>query len=146
MKNKGENIVASVRQRLINLSKENGEDPNLVFIRYAIERLLYRLSCSKQANKFVLKGAMLFQLWGDQQDGDGAERAQQLRPTHLARPTLVPICWARQTAPNRRQEGESAVQENLGLLDICWAHAGGISSAEEKDSRPIVASPLLLRG
>jgi len=63
VKNKGENIVASVRQRLINLSKENGEDPNLVFIRYAIERLLYRLSCSKQANKFVLKGAMLLSTW-----------------------------------------------------------------------------------
>ena len=65
MKNKGENIVASVRQRLINLSKENGEDPNLVFIRYAIERLLYRLSCSKQANKFVLKGAMLLSTWAE---------------------------------------------------------------------------------
>ena len=40
MKNKDENIVASVRQKLINLSRERGEDPNLVFIRYAIERLL----------------------------------------------------------------------------------------------------------
>jgi predicted nucleotidyltransferase component of viral defense system len=63
MKNKGENSVASVRQRLINLSKERGEDPNLIFIRYAIERLLYRLSCSKQNNKFVLKGAMLLSTW-----------------------------------------------------------------------------------
>jgi predicted nucleotidyltransferase component of viral defense system len=63
MKNKDENIVASIRQRLINLSKERGEDPNLVFIRYAIERFLYRLSCSKRADKFVLKGAMLLSTW-----------------------------------------------------------------------------------
>ena len=63
MKNTGGNIVASVRQKLINLSKERGEDPNLVFIRYAIERFLYRLSCSKQSGKFILKGAMLWAVW-----------------------------------------------------------------------------------
>ena len=43
MKNQGGNIVASIQQRLINLSKARGDDPNLVFIRYAIERLLYPL-------------------------------------------------------------------------------------------------------
>lgn len=63
MKNKGGNIVASVRQRLVNLSMERGEDPNLVFIRYAIERFLYRLSRSKQSGKFILKGAMLWAIW-----------------------------------------------------------------------------------
>ncbi len=63
MKNTGQNIVASVRQKLINLSNKRGEDPNLVFIRYAIERLLYRLSCSRQSSKFVLKGAMLWAVW-----------------------------------------------------------------------------------
>lgn len=65
MKNKDENSVASVRQRLINLSKKRGEDPNLVFIRYAIERFLYRLSRSKQSGKFILKGAMLWAIWAD---------------------------------------------------------------------------------
>ena len=63
MKNRGNNIATSVRQRLINLSKERGEDPNLVFIRYAIERLLYRISCSKKSSQFILKGAMLFATW-----------------------------------------------------------------------------------
>ncbi len=63
MKNTGRNIIASVRQKLINLSNERGEDPNLVFIRYAIERFLYRLSCSRQSSKFVLKGAMLWAVW-----------------------------------------------------------------------------------
>jgi hypothetical protein len=57
------NIAASVRQRLLNLSKEREEDPNFVFKRYAIERLLYRLSCSHHADRFVLKGAMLFAAW-----------------------------------------------------------------------------------
>lgn len=58
-------IVVSVRQRLINISKQRHEDPNLVFIRYAIERFLYRLSCAGQAAKFILKGAMLFAIWSD---------------------------------------------------------------------------------
>jgi len=64
MKNKDKNnIAASVGQRLINLSKQRGEDPNLVFIRYAIERFLYRIYCCGQSGKFILKGAMLFAIW-----------------------------------------------------------------------------------
>jgi len=63
MKERGGNLVASIRQRLINLSQERGEDPNLVFIRYAMERFLYRLSRSKQSGKFILKGAMLWAIW-----------------------------------------------------------------------------------
>ncbi|HPB94248.1 MAG TPA: nucleotidyl transferase AbiEii/AbiGii toxin family protein [Anaerohalosphaeraceae bacterium] len=63
MKEKSRNLVASVRQRLLNLSQERGEDPNLVFIRYALERFLYRLSRSRQSRKFILKGAMLWAIW-----------------------------------------------------------------------------------
>jgi len=64
MKQKSRNNIAkSVRQRLLNLSKERSEDPNLVFIRYAVERMLYRISCSKQSTQFILKGAMLFSTW-----------------------------------------------------------------------------------
>jgi len=64
VKHKGKNnVAASVQQRLINLSKKRGEDPNLVFIRYAIERLLYRISCCSLSTKFILKGAMLFATW-----------------------------------------------------------------------------------
>jgi predicted nucleotidyltransferase component of viral defense system len=63
MKNTSKNIVASIRQKLINLSKKRGEDPNLVFIRYAIERFLYRLSCSNLSGKFILKGAILWTVW-----------------------------------------------------------------------------------
>lgn len=39
-------------------------DPNLILIWYGIERLLYRLSLSPHNDKFVLKGAMLFRVWG----------------------------------------------------------------------------------
>ncbi|MBN1459588.1 MAG: nucleotidyl transferase AbiEii/AbiGii toxin family protein [Armatimonadetes bacterium] len=57
------NVAASVRQRLLNLAREQNEDFGLVLTRYAIERLLYRLSRSPHANDFILKGAQLFSLW-----------------------------------------------------------------------------------
>jgi predicted nucleotidyltransferase component of viral defense system len=59
------NIAASVRQRLTDLARKQGEEFQLVLTRYAIERLLYRLSQSEYRDKFILKGAMLFQLWAD---------------------------------------------------------------------------------
>ena len=57
------NVAASVRQRLLNIAAGRDEDFGLVLIRYALERLLYRLSQSDFRNQFVLKGAMLFQVW-----------------------------------------------------------------------------------
>lgn len=56
-------LVASVRQRLMNLSRDRGEEFQLVLTRYGLERLLYRLAQSPHAGQFVLKGAALFQLW-----------------------------------------------------------------------------------
>jgi len=58
------NVATSVRQRLLNLAKERGEEFNLVLARYAVERFLYRLSRSKHRDRFVLKGATLIQAWG----------------------------------------------------------------------------------
>jgi len=63
MSKKDGNLAASVKQRLLNLAVANGEDFNLVQVRYATERLLYRMSVSRHANAFLLKGAMLFVLW-----------------------------------------------------------------------------------
>lgn len=57
-------ISASVRQRLLNMAKEQGEDFQLVLTRFVLERLLYRLGCSEFREQFILKGAMLFSLWG----------------------------------------------------------------------------------
>ena len=64
-KEKPRNLAASVRQRLMNLARAQKEDFQLVLTRYALERLLYRLSLSEYRDVFVLKGAMLFRLWGD---------------------------------------------------------------------------------
>ena len=46
--------------------RETGNDTNLVWTRYATERLLYRLSVSEDAGDFILKGAMLFIAWTGQ--------------------------------------------------------------------------------
>ena len=59
------NIPASVRNRLLIHAREKKQDFNLVLTRYAIERLLYRLSISPHSAQFVLKGALLFDLWFD---------------------------------------------------------------------------------
>lgn len=59
------NVAASVRARLLNRARETRQDFNLVLTRYALERLLYRLSISPHADQFVLKGALLFDLWFD---------------------------------------------------------------------------------
>lgn len=65
-KEKPRNLAASVRQRLMNLARARQEDFQFVLTHYALERLLYRLSQSEHRDVFVLKGAMLFQLWSDQ--------------------------------------------------------------------------------
>jgi hypothetical protein len=57
--------AASVRARLLNVAKASGTDFNLVLVRFALERLLFRLSTSAHADRFVLKGALLFTLWYD---------------------------------------------------------------------------------
>jgi len=59
------NLGASVRARLLRLSKENGQSFDLVLTRFALERLLFRLSQSPHADRFVLKGAMLMMSWFD---------------------------------------------------------------------------------
>ena len=55
--------AASVRQRLLNRARKEGEDFQLLLTLYCIERFLYRLSLSEHSEQFVLKGAMLFLLW-----------------------------------------------------------------------------------
>ncbi len=61
---KFKNLAASVRQRLLNLAKKRGDAFDLVLARYALERWLYRLSVSPHGERFLLKGALLFSVWG----------------------------------------------------------------------------------
>jgi hypothetical protein len=60
------NVAASIRQRLLNLSRERKEDFGLVVTKYGLERILYRMAKSRHRELFVLKGAMLFELWTEQ--------------------------------------------------------------------------------
>ena len=58
-------LGASVRARLLTKAKAEGSDFNLMLVRFALERLLYRLSQSAHSDRFLLKGALLFALWYD---------------------------------------------------------------------------------
>lgn len=59
------NLGASIRDRLLNKARAEKLDFNLLLTRYALERMLYRLSISEQRDQFLLKGALLFDLWFD---------------------------------------------------------------------------------
>ncbi len=58
-------VGASVRARLLNLARKTGQSHELLLTRYALERLLYRLTQTEHADRFVLKGAMLMTTWFD---------------------------------------------------------------------------------
>jgi len=60
------NIAASVRQRLLNLARQQREEFQAILTRYARERLLYRLSQSQYSNTFILKGATVFSVWSNE--------------------------------------------------------------------------------
>jgi hypothetical protein len=64
-------------------------DFGLILVKYGLERILFRLSRSRHRDVFILKGALLFELWTEQRyrptrdadflaHGDNAPRA--LRP------------------------------------------------------------------
>lgn len=59
------NLGASVRERLLRRAREHGEDFQFVLRRYAMERLLFRLAQSPYRGRFILKGAMLYAVWGE---------------------------------------------------------------------------------
>lgn len=65
------NVAASVRQRLTNVARSTSRPFQEVFQYFAMERFLYRLSQSSHADRFVLKGALMFNAW----------RAPTSRPT-----------------------------------------------------------------
>jgi hypothetical protein len=54
---------ASILARLLTLAKQRGDDYSLLLNRFGIERLLARISISPHADRFLLKGALLFALW-----------------------------------------------------------------------------------
>ena len=78
------NVAASVRQRLLNLARKRNDDFGLVLTKYALERMLYRISKSRYKAMLILKGALLFELWTEQRyrptrDADFLRRATATR-------------------------------------------------------------------
>ncbi|MGC9423469.1 nucleotidyl transferase AbiEii/AbiGii toxin family protein [Vibrio sp.] len=65
------NIPASIRQRLLNRAKNDKRPFNELLQYYAMERFLFRLSQSKHADRFILKGALMLRVW----------RSPEFRPT-----------------------------------------------------------------
>ncbi|WP_395065565.1 nucleotidyl transferase AbiEii/AbiGii toxin family protein [Paraburkholderia silvatlantica] len=65
------NPAASIRARLLAHARQHGDDYQRILTRFAIERLLFRLSQTEATERYVLKGAMLFATW----------------PEHVFRPT-----------------------------------------------------------
>lgn len=59
------NLAKSVKDRLLNLARAEGRVFDVVLVRFALERLLYRLSISEHRQRFVLKGGMLVTAWID---------------------------------------------------------------------------------
>ena len=57
------NIAASIRQRLLNKAKKEFRPFHELLQYYTMERFLYRVSRSKHANRFVLKGALMLHIW-----------------------------------------------------------------------------------
>jgi len=66
-----QNMSASVRQRLLNRARSDHRPFNELLQYYAMERFLYRLSQSVHVDRFILKGALMFKVWG----------SPELRPT-----------------------------------------------------------------
>jgi hypothetical protein len=60
------NLPAAIRTRLKQRADAKRQDFNLTLTHYGLERLLYRLSVSPHADRYLLKGALLFSLWYDQ--------------------------------------------------------------------------------
>lgn len=63
MADKIQNTAASVHQRLLNKAKETARPFNELLQYFAIERFIYRLSKSPHADRFILKGALMFSAW-----------------------------------------------------------------------------------
>jgi len=57
------NMAKSVKDRLLNIARKEGRVFDILLVRFALERLLYRLSISAHQDRFVLKGGMLVTVW-----------------------------------------------------------------------------------
>lgn len=57
------NVPASIHRRLLNKARESGRPFNELLQYFAMERFLYRLTRSRHANAFILKGGLMLTVW-----------------------------------------------------------------------------------
>jgi predicted nucleotidyltransferase component of viral defense system len=57
------NLAASVKQRLMNMARDQNRAFDILLVRFALERLLFRLSLSAYRDNYILKGGMLVTQW-----------------------------------------------------------------------------------
>ncbi len=128
------NLSASVAARLLKRAKETSDDYQRLFTNFCFERFLFRLGASKLHDRFVLKGAMLLNLWADRpyratrdldllRRGDGSFEA--------IREDLETICSAEVPPDGIELDSESirietirAQQEEVGARVLLLARCG----------------------
>jgi len=66
MRKSPQDISISVHERLLNKARASGRPFNELFQYFSMERFLYRLSQTSHAQKFILKGALMFTAWNIQ--------------------------------------------------------------------------------
>lgn len=87
------NQAASIKQRLLNLARKQGRIYEVVLVRYALERMLYRLSVSDQRDRFILKGGMLVTLWIDGGNRETLTFLGTAMPTRKSSELHLPKSW-----------------------------------------------------
>ncbi len=122
------NVAASVRAKLLNLSRAESVSLSALMERYATGRFLYRLAQSKYRERFILKGAQLFRIWGTKEHrptrdldllgyGEATEEAIQKIFTELTQISVDPpdgLEWgAVEVAPIRDDISYGGVRATL---------------------------------
>ncbi|NOX98610.1 MAG: nucleotidyl transferase AbiEii/AbiGii toxin family protein [Verrucomicrobia bacterium] len=129
------NVAASVRARLLNLSRASGEPFAALLEQYVTGRFLYRLSQSRYKDRFILKGAQLFRLWSEEAHrstrdldllgfGDSSEEAIKGIFSEISELSIEPndgIEWEEvKTGPIRADMDYGGVRANL-LVSLAGA-------------------------
>lgn len=116
-------VAASVRARLLNRSRAEGRPFQELLEYFAMERFLYRLSRSPHAGHFVLKGALMLQLWH-------AERARSTRDIDLL--GLVPP-GVDEVASRIREVLAQPVDDDGVVFDVAGLTAAEIRTRSRYD-------------
>jgi predicted nucleotidyltransferase component of viral defense system len=89
------NAAASVKARLLNLSRQKNRPFQELLQYYGMERFLFRLGRSRYSDRFVLKGALLLHVW-DVQDSRATRDIDLLAlednsPDHFTK-CIIEVC------------------------------------------------------